>query len=136
MPISAIESKSRSHIQHDLKHLVRDVRKEVKAELKELRASGEGDPQKIAAVRSAYAEFRAQVQDAFLDAGDGGSFNAAAVPEGLRQAMISFTGKLRALNGMDEVGAPAPADEPQKTPDDSPSQRLDLAAGMLVDLNA
>ena len=128
MQMNAIDQAGRSHIQRDLIHLVREVRHEVKAEIKELRASGEGDPEMIAAVRSAYAEFRDQVQAAFKDAGRGGAFDAAAVPEGVRQAMISFTEKLRALNGTPEIPMPAP------TPVAGPFPELDVPAGTLLDV--
>lgn len=100
MSVSSIESSGRAHIQRDLKHLVRDVRHDVKSELKELRAAGdEASLQKAADVRDAYFAFRDQVQGAFTGAGRGGSFDAASVPEGLRLAMVDFTARLAALNG-------------------------------------
>ncbi len=142
MSISAIDQPGRSHIQRDLKHLVRDVRHEVKAEIKELRAGGEGqtaniESAKIDAVRTAYAEFRDEVQGAFKDAGQGGAFDAAAVPEGLRQAMISFTDKLRALNGPDESPLPTlPVDGPVKDPTDTTLPALGLPPGTLLDTTA
>ena len=136
MSISAIYQPGRSHIQRDLKQLVRDVRHEVKAESKELRAAGEGDPEKIAAVRAAYADFSDRVQSAFKDAGQGGGFDAAAVPEGLRQAMISFTETLRALNGTGGRPAPIPVEDPAKNQTDTPLPALDIPPGMLMDLIA
>ena len=137
MSISAIDQPGRSHIQRDLKHLVRDVRHEVKAEIKELRAGGEENAEKIAAVRTAYAEFRDEVQGAFKDAGRGGSFEAAAVPEGLRQAMISFTDKLRTLNGTVESPLPTmPVDDPAKDPTDTSLSALDIPPGTLLDVSA
>jgi hypothetical protein len=126
MSISAISQPGRSHIQRDLKHLVRNVRHEVKAEIKELRS--DGDQEKIAAVRTAYADFRDQVQGAFKDAGQGNEFDAAAVPEGLRQAMISFTETLRTLNG--------PVGGPVKDPDGTPVAVPDLPSGTLLDITA
>ncbi len=137
MSISAIDQPGRSHIQRDLKHLVRDVRHEVKAEIKELRAGGEGDAAKIDAVRTAYAEFRDEVQSTFKDAGQGGAFDAAAVPEGLRQAMISFTDKLRALNGPVESPLPTlPVDGPVKDPTDTSLPAVDIPPGTLLDVSA
>jgi transcription elongation GreA/GreB family factor len=126
MSISAISQPGRSQIQRDLKHLVRDVRHEVKAETKELRS--DGDQEKIAAVRAAYADFSDQVQGAFKDAGQGNQFDAAAVPEGLRQAMISFTETLRTLNGT--VGSPV------KEPGGTPVAAPDLPSGTLLDVTA
>jgi hypothetical protein len=126
MSIGAVSQPGRSHIQRDLKHLVRDVRHEVKAEIKELR--GDGDQEKIAAVRTAYADFRNQVQGAFKDAGQGHEFDAAAVPEGLRQAMVSFTETLRTLNGT--VASPV------KEPAGTPVAASDLPSGTLLDLTA
>lgn len=137
MSISAIDQPGRSHIQRDLKHLVRDVRHQVKAEIKELRAGGDEDADKTAAVRTAYAEFRDEVQGAFKDAGRGGSFDATAVPEGLRQAMISFTDKLHALNGTVESPLPTiPVDSPAKDPTDTSLTAPNVAPGTLLDLTA
>jgi hypothetical protein len=110
----------------------------VKAEIKELRAGGsEEDTAKIAAVRTAYAEFRDEVQGAFKDAGQGGSFDAAAVPEGLRQAMVSFTDKLRTLNGTVESPLPTlPVDDPAKDPTDTSLPSMNIAPGTLLDVTA
>lgn len=137
MSISAIDQPGRSHIQRDLKHVVRDVRHQVKSEIKELRAGSDEDAEKTAAVRVAYAEFRDEVQSAFNDAGRGGSFDAAAVPEGLRQAMISFTDKLRTLNGTVESPLPTmPVDDPAKDPTDTSLTALNIAPGTLLDVTA
>lgn len=123
----------RSHIQRDLKHLVRDVRHDVKAELRDLRASGgEAGAQKAADVRDAYFSFRDQVQDAFRDAGQGGSFDAAAVPEGLRLALVDFTSRLAALNGT-AVGV---EDSGSTDVEKGPLPAEILAPGSLFDLTA
>jgi hypothetical protein len=124
--ISAIDQPGRAHIQRDLKHLVRDVRQDVKAEVSELRDAGATE--KVADVRGAYFDFRDQVQSAFQDAGRGGAFDATQVPEGLRQALVSFTEALRAING------------PLKTPDgetsDQPAEAPVIAPGALLDTTA
>lgn len=131
MSPSAIEQAGRSHIQRDLKHLVRDVRHDVKEELKDLRATGgEAGAQKAADVRDAYFSFRDQVQDAFRGAGQGATFDATAVPEGLRLALVDFTARLAALNGTigdgTEGGAAALEGGPQPA--------ADLPSGSLIDL--
>jgi len=125
----------RSHIQRDLKHLVRDIRHEVKDEIKSLRASGEdGAEDKIAAVKDAFHDFRDDVQGAFHDAGKGGSFTASAVPEGLRLAMTSFTGNLRLINGpIAEEGTKEPATDP--TEDLAPELQV-LDPGTLLNVTA
>lgn len=129
----------RRHIQRDLKHLVRDVRHQVRQELHELRASGADSEGKIEAVRTAFHEFRDQVQAVFHDAGRGGAFEASAVPAGLGAAMAAFTAALRELNGTPAgepdapAGDPAPvAPEPGKLPD----AVLDLPNGSLLDVVA
>lgn len=132
MTPTAIDQAGRSHIQRDLKHLVRDVRHDVKAELKDLRASGgEAGAQKATDVRDAYFSFRDQVQDAFRDAGQGGSFDAAAVPEGLRLALVDFTSRLAALNGTgggNDSGPPVIEEGPQPAEALPPGSLFDLTA--------
>lgn len=135
----AIETTGRSHIQRDLKHLVRDVRHDVKSEVKELRAAGDdASLQKAADVRDAYFSFRDQVQDAFTGAGRGGSFDAAAVPEGLRLALVDFTARLAALNGTatDGAGGADGAGKDAATTDPAPLPVEDLPAGSLFEIRA
>lgn len=136
MSINAIDQPGRSHIQRDLKHLVRDVRQEVKAEVKELRAAGEGSEAKIASVRSAYFDFRDQVQSAFQDAGRGSSFDAAAVPEALRQAMIAFTETLKGVNGTTDAPVETPVETPTTDRGATDLPALSLEPGTLFDVTA
>lgn len=125
----------RAHVQRDLKHLVRDIRHQVRDELQDLRAQGEDDGGKGEAVRSAFHEFRDQVQSVFHDAGKGGGFDASAVPDGLAAAMAAFTAALRELNGT-PAEDPAGAD-PVTLPDGKlPDPALDLPAGALLDVTA
>lgn len=133
----------RAHIQRDLKHLVRDIRHQVRDELQDLRAQGEDDGGKSEAVRSAFHDFRDQVQAVFHDAGRGGAFDAAAVPDGLAAAMAAFTAALRELNGTPAEEAVAPVEDPAEdpavaapTPDKLPEAALDLPSGSLLDVTA
>lgn len=137
MPVSSIDSAGRAHIQRDLKHLVRDVRHDVKSELKELRAAGdEASLQKAADVRDAYFSFRDQVQDAFTGAGRGGSFDAASVPEGLRTALLDFTARLAALNGPADDGLDGAVGKDPAAVDETPVPSAEAPAGTLFELLA
>lgn len=137
MSVNALEQSGRAHIQRDLKHLVRDVRHDVKAELKELRAAGDdASLQKAADVRDAYFSFRDQVQDAFSGAGGGASFDASAVPEGLRLALVDFTSRLAALNGGGAGDEGLPADGGAIAKDESSQPTMDLPAGSLFEILA
>lgn len=126
MSISTIDQPGRAHIQRDLKHLVRDVRQDVKAEVSALREAGATG--KVADVRGAYFDFRDQVQSAFREAGRGGAFDATRVPEGLRQALVSFTEALRAING--------PVETPDGETPDQPAEAPVIAPGTLLDTTA
>ena len=106
MSINPIDATGRSQIQRDLKHMVRDVRHQVQGETRELRAAG-GSAEKIAAVRSADRDFRDGMQAAFKDAGQGGSFDATAVPAKVNLAIVIFTEALRVINTNAAGGAPA-----------------------------
>ena len=126
MSISAIDQPGRAHIQRDLKHLVRDVRQDVRAEVSALREAGATE--KVAEVRGAYFDFRAQVQSAFQEAGRGGAFDATQVPEGLRQALVSFTEALRAINGPMQTPDDGTPDQPAEVPAMPPGTLLDTTA--------
>lgn len=130
MSINAIDQPGRAHIQRDLKHLVRDVRQDVKAEVAELREAGATE--KTADVRGATFDFRDQVQSAFQEAGRGGAFDATRVPEGLRQALVSFTEALQVINGTEASTGGAASGPPGDTPAGIPA----IAPGSLLDTTA
>jgi hypothetical protein len=142
-----VQGRGRGHRRHGFMqraahHLLRDVRHEMRDEVKELREAG--DDEKADAVKAAYGEFKDDIRGVFENVGRGPDFDRAAVVAGLGQAMADFTAALRALNGTEEEEAPveaatvdetvpavpAPADDGTKTP------TPDLPAGTLLDVGA
>ena len=127
MSINAIDNAGQSHLQRNLKHLVRDVRHEVQAETKELRAAG-GSREQVAAVRSATFDFRDSVQAASREAGRGAAYDASGVAQKLTLAAVAFTDALKVINGT--AGGQAPEVEQPPLPAEQ------LANGSALDVLA
>ena len=119
----------RRFVQQGAHHLLRDIRHQMKAEVAELRESG--DLEKVDAVKSAYQDFRDGIKSAVEAAGRGHDFDRGAVAEGIGTAMASFTAALRELNGPVEEAAVIPEPGGTRLPE------LDeaLPAGALLDLS-
>lgn len=97
----------RRHVRRSLMHLARDIRHQVRDEIRDLRVSGEADSEKIAAVKEAYRDFRSSLKDVFHDAGRGRDFDPASISDGVAEAMGSFTEALQEINGTaPEEGTP------------------------------
>jgi hypothetical protein len=121
----------RAHIQQDVHHLAKAVRKSMHAEMREMKQAGTWTPERAAALREMGGEFLSDLHDAFQGAGRGREFDGGKVPEGVRQAMISLTDKLKAFNGTEADDAAAPAGEGA----DAPTPKPDPLGpeGLLVD---
>ena len=119
----------RSHIQQDLRHMVKHVRKEMKAELRELKDAGSLDPSIARELRGMVRDFSENLNRVFHEAGQGSEFNATKIPEGLREAMVALTETLAVFNGRLET----PEDGPDTTPE--PTVPDTGKAGQLLDVS-
>ena len=110
----------RRHLQRELKHLVRDVRHDILGELKELKETGDLDPEYAKAVKSLVGDFRDGLQQAYQAAGRGHDFDPAALEGAVGQAMADLTAGLAALRKQREGEVTLPVEPPAEAPAEAP----------------
>lgn len=133
----------RRQVRRSLMHLARDIRHQVRDEIRDLRVSGEADSEKIAAVRGAYRDFRSSLKDVFHAAGRGRDFDPAGIPDGVAAAMRSFTEALQAINGTvpeEEPAVTVPetgrAEPVTPVPDTGDTTPITVRIGIVIDFAA
>lgn len=125
------------HVQRTLKHLVRDVRSDIKNELAELAAAGNLVPQYAEAVKSLVHDFRDDLQDIYRSAGRTRELDPAALREGIGQAMAALTEGLAALREAREDVATVPVESPVPAPPAVEfTAQVSVSYGLIVDLQA
>ena len=124
----ADERPGRSHVQQALHHVVRDLRHAMGDEVKAGVAAGELDPETVGSIHELERDFRREMQDVFLQAGQQGGIDRQQVLAGMIEALQKLAAGLR------EVAGSEPADlEPRS--DAVPAELTPVSApGSLVDL--
>lgn len=105
----------RAHIQQTLHRLEKGVRQAVKEELRQSDLSREEQRE----VRSEVKTFRADLSDVFHAAGDGGNFDYGVFLDGLSEATVALTERLRAFND-----ARLPEMSPEEPPEGDPAEAI------------
>ncbi len=129
----------RSHLQQGLKHLLRDVRHDIKDELKELAEAGDLDPEYAAAVKDLVHDFSKDLKDVFHQARGHQGYDRDAVVAGIGQAMADLTVGLAALREQRAEPAPEPVvkDPVDLLPEEDPGVAIDAPEpGLLLDARA
>lgn len=102
-PVAERGRPGRAHVQQNLHHLDRAIRHAVKDALKQ---AGNVDGEAARAYHDLARDFRASLQDAFHAAGDGGTFDHAALLTSVGDALSALTEGLRHLRGAEEEATP------------------------------
>lgn len=99
----------RAHVQQNLHHLDRVIRHAVKDALGQ---AGDVDGDTTRAYQDLTRDFRASLQDAFHAAGDGGTFDHAALLTSVGDALSALTEGLRNLRGAEDEATPPRGEVP------------------------